>query len=455
MANDLSGTENAKFRTNRTLICSVVFLDIVEYSKKPVDSQMRLKERFNAILAESLKDIPVVDRIILDTGDGAAIGFLSDPEDALFVAMSIRDALNIEQEKTDLLVRMGINLGPVKILKDINNQMNLIGDGINVAQRIMSFAEPGQLLVSRSYYDIVSCLSQEYAQLFQYKGAKADKHVREHDIYSVENTGLRPSSTLHSSGNPIKPEADKIESITAAETETPITPVATQKPDTGSQKRAGKNILFIAVPVVVVLLIIALVFLIPKMQDKSPSSATITKSQAKAAKVAARAAKKAEEKEKAEAEATRIPEKKAEEKNGGRENTVRSASVKADDIEFTLTGINRAGEAITVSVRIRNSASMAKSVALYDDYVRWPKSKLTDQTGKICEVNKVLFQKGSQSITSQAAGTQGLSLSPNETANVTLTFNKTGKGIKNFTLHPFIYMGRSWKEHDLPLKTGT
>jgi hypothetical protein len=31
----------------------------------------------------------------------------------------------------------------------------------------------------------VSCLLQECAQLFQYKGAKADKHIRKHDIYSM------------------------------------------------------------------------------------------------------------------------------------------------------------------------------------------------------------------------------------------------------------------------------
>lgn len=188
-----------KIKANRTIICSVVFLDIVAYSKKPVLEQISLKERFNEILADCLKDIPVSDRVILDTGDGAAIGFLSDPEDALFVAMAIRDALKDAQasDLPDLHVRLGINLGPVKILKDINNQMNLIGDGINIAQRIMSFAEPGQLLVSRSYYDIISCLSQEYAQLFHYKGARADKHVREHDVYAVENSGSRLAATPH------------------------------------------------------------------------------------------------------------------------------------------------------------------------------------------------------------------------------------------------------------------
>jgi class 3 adenylate cyclase len=69
---------------------------------------------------------------------------------------------------------MGINLGPVKLLVDINKQLNLIGDGINVAQRVMSFAEPGKLLVSRSYYEVISCLSQEYAKLFNYEGVHPD-----------------------------------------------------------------------------------------------------------------------------------------------------------------------------------------------------------------------------------------------------------------------------------------
>ena len=174
-------------RTNRTFICSVLFLDIVEYSMRSVEEQIALKERFNTLLSEIIKDIAVNDRIILDTGDGAAIGFMGDPEDALFVAMALRDSIQNEQADPSLplSVRMGINLGPVKLLVDINKQLNLIGDGINVAQRVMSFAQPGNLLVSRSYFEVISCLSQEYAKLFDYQGLHADKHVREHGIYAV------------------------------------------------------------------------------------------------------------------------------------------------------------------------------------------------------------------------------------------------------------------------------
>jgi class 3 adenylate cyclase len=176
---------------NRTFICSVVFIDLVGYSKKPVTEQIRLKTSLTNNLSEAIKDIPVNDRIILDTGDGAAISFLGDPEDALFVTLSLREAMIREAAESQLAesdsenVRMGINLGPVKLVKDINGHPNIIGDGINVAQRIMSFARPGQIVVSRSYYDVVSNLASEYAKLFTYEGSRTDKHVREHEIYVV------------------------------------------------------------------------------------------------------------------------------------------------------------------------------------------------------------------------------------------------------------------------------
>lgn len=173
-------------RTNRTFICSVLFLDIVEYSRKPVSEQILLKERFNALIAESIRDIAPNDRIILDTGDGAAINFLGDPEDALFVAMSLREGFKRPLPGGLVLeTRIGLNLGPVRLVKDLNSQPNIIGDGINVAQRVMSFADPGQVLVSRSYFEVVSHISEGYGQLFSYRGSRTDKHVREHEIYEV------------------------------------------------------------------------------------------------------------------------------------------------------------------------------------------------------------------------------------------------------------------------------
>jgi class 3 adenylate cyclase len=168
----------------RTLVCSVLFLDIVGYSKQSVADQHQMKQAFNGVLSKALESTAQRDRIILDTGDGAAITFFGDPENALKVGLAIRDSIGMP-------VRLGINLGPVRMVTDLNGQMNIIGDGINVAQRVMSFSKPGQLLVSRSFYEIVSSVSDDYKRMFAHEGARQDKHVRAHDVYSVREAPPR------------------------------------------------------------------------------------------------------------------------------------------------------------------------------------------------------------------------------------------------------------------------
>ena len=132
--------------SGRTLVCSVLFLDLIGYSKKTVTDQHEAKHQFNSALTEALELLSRRDRVIVDTGDGAAIVFLGDPEDAMIVGLAMRES------STRVAMRLGINLGPVRLISDLNGQTNVIGDGINVAQRVMSFAEPGQLLVSHSYF---------------------------------------------------------------------------------------------------------------------------------------------------------------------------------------------------------------------------------------------------------------------------------------------------------------
>src|SRR5260221_12643475 len=107
--------------SGRTLVCSVLFLDIVEYSKKPVSDQLTLKQEFNRLLSKALEQVPQRDRIILDTGDGAAVTFMGDPEDALFASMAVRATAGA------VAVRPGVNLGPVRPRKVPHGQLNIIG----------------------------------------------------------------------------------------------------------------------------------------------------------------------------------------------------------------------------------------------------------------------------------------------------------------------------------------
>src|SRR2546430_14286367 len=120
--------------SGRTLVCSVLFLDIVEYSKKPVADQLQLKQEFNRLLTKSLEQVPARDRIILDTGDGAAVTFMGDPEDSLFPAMEMGDSAGAGAG------RPGVDRGPGRLGKELHAPMEIIGGGIQAAQRGMRLA---------------------------------------------------------------------------------------------------------------------------------------------------------------------------------------------------------------------------------------------------------------------------------------------------------------------------
>jgi serine/threonine protein kinase len=164
------------------LVCTVLFLDIVAYSKASVSEQYELKNRFNHLIAANLSPDREAERITLDTGDGAAICFMGDPEEVLAIALRIRRGFTPEDR---LKVRMGLHIGPVRVLNDLNGRGNVIGDGINSAQRVMSFSNEHSLLVSRAFYDVVSCLAENGEAAFRYIGAEQDKHGRSHELYEV------------------------------------------------------------------------------------------------------------------------------------------------------------------------------------------------------------------------------------------------------------------------------
>lgn len=171
----------------KTWLCRVVFLDIAGYTERSVTRQVNAKGFLQKLIEDAVADIPESERVVIDTGDGAALCYLGDPERALFAAIELR--VSLSQHTTGraepVKVRIGINLGPVRFVRSLGGQLNPLGDGINNAQRVMSFAAPNQILVSRSFYEVISCLSQEYAQLFSDVGVRRDKHVKEHAIYEL------------------------------------------------------------------------------------------------------------------------------------------------------------------------------------------------------------------------------------------------------------------------------
>ena len=182
---------------NRAFVCSVLFLDIVGYSKKPVKDQLSLKQRMNAALRDALREIPETDRIVLETPHGAAVSFLGGAEDALSVAQSLSQAAPSSEQPAAAgtlsgaadYLRFGINLGPVRVSTDDAGQPSIVGDGLNVAELIVGFADPGAVLASRAYFEVVTRISATHTPRFRYVGAPTDQNVREHPVYAVDVSG--------------------------------------------------------------------------------------------------------------------------------------------------------------------------------------------------------------------------------------------------------------------------
>lgn len=193
-----SGTSNvqAEDALRKNVMGTIMFLDLVAYSTHSVDQQVAIKTLFNELINKAIGGVDPMSRILLDTGDGAAICFLGDPEEALRSALILRDLL-VQKYGQKLSMRVGLHMGPVRMLMDINNRVNVVGDGINVAQRIMDFSSANQITVSRAYFDVISRISDGADRMFEYLGPRFDKHKRPHEIYALVDTNAVRTVVAH------------------------------------------------------------------------------------------------------------------------------------------------------------------------------------------------------------------------------------------------------------------
>src|SRR2546430_5130669 len=146
----MANEEKTKLRLE---IAHVLFIDIVGYSKLLINEQseqlrilkeiVRGTEQFR--LAEAERKL-----LRLPTGDGGALVFRSSPEAPVLCALEISKAL---KNHPDLRVRMGIHSGPVNEVTDLNEQANIAGAGINMAQRVMDCGDAGHILLSKRVAD--------------------------------------------------------------------------------------------------------------------------------------------------------------------------------------------------------------------------------------------------------------------------------------------------------------
>ena len=133
----------------RLEIAHVLFIDIVGYSKLRINEQTAQVEKLREIVrgTEQFRAAEAEGKLLrLPTGDGGALAFRNSPEAPVVCAEEIARAL---KSHPDIHIRMGIHSGPVNEVTDLNEQANIAGAGINIAQRIMDCGDAGHILVSK------------------------------------------------------------------------------------------------------------------------------------------------------------------------------------------------------------------------------------------------------------------------------------------------------------------
>src|SRR5438445_13685273 len=137
----------------RLEIGHVLFIDIVGYSKLLINEQSDQIQTLKLIVrgTEQFRLAEAEGKLLrLPTGDGGALVFRTTPEAPVLCALEIGKALKSHPE---LWVRMGIHSGPVNEVTDLNEQANIAGAGINIAQRVMDCGDAGHILLSKHVAD--------------------------------------------------------------------------------------------------------------------------------------------------------------------------------------------------------------------------------------------------------------------------------------------------------------
>jgi TolB-like protein/class 3 adenylate cyclase/tetratricopeptide (TPR) repeat protein len=142
-------------RQNRRLT-TILAADVAGYSRLVGTDEEGTLERLRAIRKSVIDPFIATHRgrIVKTTGDGLLVEFVS-------VVDAVRSAIEMQRAMTDananlasgkrIEFRVGINLGDVVVEDD----GDLMGDGVNVAARLEGIAEPGGICLSGAAYDQV------------------------------------------------------------------------------------------------------------------------------------------------------------------------------------------------------------------------------------------------------------------------------------------------------------
>jgi len=192
---DITGFEDVQ---SLTKTFHWLFTDIVGGSNPtiPTNDQVRKIIVLNELMArtETFRNRDPASTVILPVGDGVAVGFGDSPEEPLHLAMELHKALyrynESKSSKEKLAIRVGIDMGPVYFVKDLNGKDNVWGPGIILTRRVMDLCGEMNIFASARIAEDIRKLSPEYEKILHPIGDYSIKHGEELAIYNIYGNGF-------------------------------------------------------------------------------------------------------------------------------------------------------------------------------------------------------------------------------------------------------------------------
>ena len=123
-----------------------------------------------------------------------AIGFSDSPEKPLLLALELHKDLyrynSQKKERDKLYLRIGLDSGPVYIIKDLNGKENVWGPGIIMARRVMDLARDMNIIASSKIANDIRTLRPEYKNIMHPIGDYSLKHGVKILVYNVHGEGF-------------------------------------------------------------------------------------------------------------------------------------------------------------------------------------------------------------------------------------------------------------------------
>lgn len=169
-------------------LAHVLFMDMVGYSKLPIETQTEFSNTLRAIVrgTETVMQTTSQDQLIrLFTGDGMALVFFDKPLAPVHCALEICQAL---KEHPEIELRMGIHSGLVEQIVDVNDKTNVAGGGINMAQRVMDCGDAGHILLSKRVAEDLSQYNR-WTPFLHDLGEVEVKHNTRIHIFNLHSPG--------------------------------------------------------------------------------------------------------------------------------------------------------------------------------------------------------------------------------------------------------------------------